>query len=154
MNKKQKKEFDELIVDFKEILKKNSLKITKQREAILEAVFLCDCHFTPESLHQDVSKTFPEYKIGIATIYRSLQLLEVEGLVTSISFGVNGKKYEYGRKEHHDHMVCNSCGKLIEFHNETIENKQEEIAKEYGFKIEDHTMQIFGTCKECQEEER
>ena len=136
--------------DFRAILKRNTLKITRQRDAILETIFTAKEHFTPEKLNQMVAHNFPHLKVGIATIYRTLLLLESEGIVTSISFGANGKKYEYGKKEHHDHMICDECGKLIEFYDDTIEQKQIDVAAKYNFKIRSHSMQIHGTCKECQ----
>ncbi len=146
--------FEKLQNEFLEILKKNSLKMTKQREAILKTIFAYKGHFIPETLHLEVQKSFPRLKVGIATIYRTLQLLESEQIVTSISFGTNGKKYEYGKKDHHDHMICNGCGKLIEFCDDIIEKQQEEIAKKIGFKIKSHSMQIYGICKECQEKSK
>jgi Fur family ferric uptake transcriptional regulator len=142
--------YKNLQLEFREILKNNSLKMTKQREIILEVIFSYRGHFIPETLHIEVQKKYPDLKIGIATIYRTLQLLESEQIVTSISFGANGKKYEYGRKDHHDHMVCNSCGVLIEFYDDIIEKQQERIAKKSGFKIKSHSMQIYGICKKCQ----
>ena len=72
-------------------------------------------------------------------------------MVTSISFGANGKKYEAGTKDHHDHMICDSCGKIIEFCDEVIEELQEKVALKHQFKIIDHVMQIHGICKECQD---
>ena len=71
-------------------------------------------------------------------------------MVASISFGVSGKMYEFGEKEHHDHMICTICGQITEFVDEEIENRQDAIAKELGFKISDHSMQIYGICKDCQ----
>jgi len=150
MTKNEKKEFDALIKDFQDLLKANGLKITKQRDAILETIFTTKKHFTPEELNRGVAEKFPHLKVGIATIYRTLLLLENKGIVTSISFGANGKKYEYGKKAHHDHMICNDCGKLIEFYDETIENQQIKIAEKNNFKIRTHSMQIYGICEKCQ----
>lgn len=153
MTKAQKKEFAKLLEEFKALLRSNGLKITKQREAILATIFTSNGHFTPETLHRKVAKDFQELKTGIATVYRTLVLLESERIVTSISFGVNGKKYEYGRKEHHDHMICDKCGKIIEFLSKLVEEEQVRVAKKAGFKIRDHSMQIYGSCKECQEKQ-
>ena len=145
--------FDELHRDFLELLKKNGLKSTQQRDAILEAVYEHKGHFSSEELHREVQEQFPHLKVGIATIYRSLGLLEEAGLVTSIALGTEGKRYEYGRKEHHDHMVCDRCGKLIEFMDEVIEKRQEAIAKEAGFRVTSHSMQIHGICADCRKKE-
>lgn len=142
--------YDKLLMDFKELLKQNNLKYTHQREVILESLYNSKDHLTPELLHDLIQKKFPDLKIGIATVYRTLSLLEDSNMVTSLSFGVAGKKYELDNKHHHDHMICTQCNTIIEFYNDDIERLQEEVAKESAFKISSHTMQIYGTCQECQ----
>jgi Fur family ferric uptake transcriptional regulator len=133
------------------VLKKNNLKATKQRELILDYIYNFGNHFTPEELHHEITKEKTE-KIGIATIYRTLSLLEKEQMITSISFGANGKKFEVGGKKHHDHMICDKCGVIIEFFDEEIEKLQEKVALSYNFKTLNHIMQIHGICKECQKD--
>ncbi|MFT5661438.1 MAG: Fur family ferric uptake transcriptional regulator [Sulfurimonas sp.] len=142
--------YTQLLNDFKTLLKENSLKFTIQREVILETLYKSDEHLTPESLHHLIQENFPDLKTGIATVYRTLALLEDSQMVTSLSFGAQGKKYELGAKEHHDHMICTSCGDITEFVDEEIENRQDSIAESLGFKISDHSMQIYGICKDCQ----
>ena len=142
-------EYEQLLEDFKKLLKENSLKFTIQREVILETLYNSDEHLTPESLHHLIQENFPDLKTGIATIYRTLSLLEDSQMVTSLSFGAQGKKYELGAKEHHDHMICTECGNITEFVDEEIEKRQDAIAQTLGFKISDHSMQIYGTCKKC-----
>lgn len=144
-------EYEQLLSDFKALLKKNSLKFTIQREVILETLYKSDEHLTPESLHHLIQENFPDLKTGIATVYRTLALLEESNMVTSLSFGAQGKKYELGAKEHHDHMICTSCGTITEFVDEEIEKRQDSIAEQLGFKISDHSMQIYGVCKNCQQ---
>jgi len=146
--------YEELLDEFKRLLKTNNLKFTRQREVILKTLYESDEHFSPESLHSLIKKEYPKLNVGIATIYRTLNLLEENSLVTSISFGVQGKKFEIGNKPHHDHMICTECGKIIEFEDEVIEERQYDIAKKYDFKIKSHIMQLFGLCKECQEKEK
>jgi len=143
-------EYDALLEQFKILLKKNGEKFTIQREIILETLYNSDEHLTPEALHQLIQKKHPELKTGIATIYRTLSRLEESDIVTSLSFGAQGKKYELGTKDHHDHMICTECSEIIEFVDDEIEKRQESIAKEFGFKIKDHSMQIYGLCKNCQ----
>lgn len=143
-------EYDQLLEDFKALLKKNSLKFTIQREVILETLYKSQEHLTPEGLHHEIQEKFPQLKVGIATVYRTLSLLETSNMVTSLSFGAQGKKYELGSKDHHDHMICTDCGKIIEFVDPDIEKRQEEIAQRLGFKICEHSMQIFGLCQDCQ----
>ena len=150
MKKIENVDYDALLEEFKRLLKTNNLKFTKQREVILKVLYSNSDHFSPETLHSLIKEKYPKLNVGIATIYRTLNLLEENGIVTSISFGVQGKKYELGNKPHHDHMICTECGSIIEFEDEVIEKRQYEIAKQYDFLIKDHLMQLFGICKECQ----
>ena len=142
-------EYTELLSNFKTLLKKNALKFTIQREVILETLYNSDEHLTPESLHHLIQEKFPDLKTGIATVYRTLSLLEDSKMVTSLSFGAQGKKYELGAKEHHDHLICTECGSITEFVDEQIESRQHHIADKLGFKMKDHSMQIYGYCKNC-----
>ena len=142
--------YEKLLEKFKGILKNNTLKFTKQRELILKFLYENDEHFTPGEIYMQLKKEHPEINIGIATVYRTLTLLEDSGIASSISFGTQGKKYELGLKKHHDHLICTSCGDIIEFFDEIIEDEQEKIAKKFNFKMTDHTMKIVGLCEKCQ----
>jgi len=139
-----------LLDEFTRLLKKNSLKFTRQREAILRALYENEGHFSPEDIHRFVSRQNPDLNVGIATIYRTLALLEDADLAESISFGKDGKKYEIGLKKHHDHLVCTECGTIIEFTDDVIEARQEAIARQHHFRMTDHTMKIVGLCEACQ----
>ena len=142
-------EYNALLSSFKELLKNNSLKYTRQREVVLKTLYEKNDHFTPEDLYIYLKSTYPELNIGIATVYRTLNLLEESHMVTSISFGVAGKKFELANKPHHDHMICKSCGLIIEFQNDKIEELQNEIAHANKFKITSHLMQLRGLCEKC-----
>lgn len=142
--------YDKLLEEFKDLLKKNGEKFTIQREVILETLYNSNEHLTPEALHQLIQKKNPELKTGIATVYRTLSRLEDSDIVTSLSFGAQGKKYELGAKDHHDHMICTQCGNITEFVDDEIEKRQHVIADKSGFKMQDHSMQIYGLCKNCQ----
>jgi Fur family ferric uptake transcriptional regulator len=146
--------YDELLKEFKKILKANALKFTKQREAILSTLYNNPQHFTSENLYLLVKEKHPELNIGIATVYRTLSLLEENGLVSSISLGTEGKKYEIANKPHHDHLICTVCGKIVEFENEQIEKLQQQVAEENGFVLTDHLMQLYGVCSECQKDQK
>jgi len=143
-------EYEQLLLDFKKILQKNSLRFTVQREVILETLYNLDEHLTPESLYNIIQEKYPNLKIGIATVYRTLSLLEDAQMVTFLSFGAQGKKYELGAKKHHDHLICTLCGTITEFVDEEIEARQHLITEKLGFKMSDHSMQIYGICKNCQ----
>ena len=142
-------EYNKLLSDFKQLLKVNGLKFTIQREVILEMLYNSDEHLTPEGLHHLIQQKHPELNTGIATVY--LSLLEDSDMVTSLSFGAQGKKYELGAKDHHDHIICTSCSNITEFVDEQIEQRQREITEALGFVMQEHSMQIYGICKSCQE---
>lgn len=144
--------YEKLLEKFKTLLKNNTLKFTKQRELILKFLYENDGHYTPEDIYILLKKEHPEINMGIATVYRTLALLEESHIASSISFGAAGKKYELGLKKHHDHLICTNCGKIIEFYDPVIEERQEEIAKKYNFQMTDHTMKIVGICEDCQTE--
>jgi len=144
-------EYNKLLSDFKQLLKVNGLKFTIQREVILEMLYNSDEHLTPEGLHHLIQQKHPELNTGIATVYRTLSLLEDSDMVTSLSFGAQGKKYELGAKDHHDHIICTECGSITEFVDEQIEMRQREITEALGFVMQEHSMQIYGICNSCQE---
>ncbi len=143
-------DYNFLSTELKRVLKENSLKYTRQREAVLKTLYTHNGHHTPEELLQLIRNDFVDINIGIATLYRTLALFEESGLAESISFGKDGKKYEIGHQHHHDHLVCLECGKIIEFHDDIIESRQLEVAKKFNFKMSDHTMKIVGICSKCQ----
>jgi len=144
-------DYPSLLENFKALLKINGLKYTLQREHILKALYKSNKHLSPELLYNEIKLDAPELNIGIATIYRTLTLLEEAGLVTSISLDKQGKKYELADKEHHDHMICTNCGKIIEFIDNEIEERQKQISKQHKFQMTGHSMQIYGLCSKCQQ---
>ncbi len=134
---------------FRDFLNRKDLKKTKERDIILEAVFDTHDHFDAEEL----LILFRQKKIPVsrATIYRTLDLLVECRLVKKISFGEAHFRYEhiFGH-EHHDHLICNQCGQIIEFYNKDLEELQKKICRQYDFKEQDHSLRIFGLCKSCQ----
>lgn len=146
--------YNQALNRFKDLIKNSSMKYTKQREIILESLYKSSSHLTPEELYLKIKEYYPNLNIGIATVYRTLNFLEENHLATSISFGVQGKKYEFGEKKHHDHIICIKCGAIVEFLDEFIEKRQIEIAKARGYEMIEHSMQIFGICPKCQKLKR
>lgn len=147
-------EYNKLLTDFKQLLKANGLKFTIQREVILEMLYNSDEHLTPEGLHHLIQEKHPDLNTGIATVYRTLSLLEESDMVTSLSFGAQGKKYELGAKDHHDHIICTQCGSITEFVDEEIEQRQKQITEALGFVMQEHSMQIYGICNQCQKKQQ
>ena len=140
---------EETIEELKKIVKQKGLKYTEQRELVLIILMNADEHLSAEEVYNEIKINYPESNVGIATVYRALGFLEEVTLITSITFGSDGKKYESNAKAHHDHLICTSCGKIVEFVDDEIEKRQERIAKKNNFKITSHSMQLFGTCSDC-----
>lgn len=129
-------------------LKEHDFKLTNQRKKIIETVFASHDHFTADDLY-DVLREKGE-SISKATIYRTLSLLCESSLVESRDFGRGQLYYEHVLgHEHHDHLICNGCGKVVEFKNPDLEALQAKVAKGRGFRIESHSLRIFGICKAC-----
>ena len=104
---------------------------------------------------EDVYKALIEADedVGLATVYRVLTQFETAGLVMRHHFEGGHSVFELTSVDHHDHIVCNKCGRVEEFFDEIIETQQDKIAEKYGFKITDHSMYLYGICASCQKEE-
>ena len=133
----------------KAIIKNKGLKYTKQREIIFETILNSKKHLNADELNIIINKKYPAEKIGIATIYRALAFLEESNLISSISLHKDGKESEPSIKKHHDHLICVKCNKIVEFLDDSIEKKQEQIAQQNGFKLLKHTMYLYGICSNC-----
>lgn len=141
---------EEVIDELKKIVKQKGLKYTEQREIVLNILIHADGHLSAEEVYNLIKSKKPDSNIGIATVYRALGFLEEVNLITSITFGAEGKKYESNTKEHHDHLICTNCGKIVEFMDCEIEKRQDKVAKKNLFKITSHSMQLYGVCDTCQ----
>ena len=131
-------------------LRNAGLKVTLPRIKILQ---ILESSSTKHLSAEDVYKALIEADedVGLATVYRVLTQFESAGLVMRHHFEGGHSVFELTSVEHHDHIVCNSCGSVEEFFDDLIEEQQEKIAKKYGFKITDHNMYLYGICKHCQE---
>ena len=130
-------------------LRKAGLKVTLPRVKILQILENSDNkHLSAEDVYKALIGA--EEDVGLATVYRVLTQFESAGLVMRHHFEGGHSIFELTSVDHHDHIVCNNCGKVEEFYDEIIEGQQEQIAKKYGFKITDHSMYLYGICQECQ----
>jgi len=127
-------------------LAKHSLKLTRQREYILTAFMKME-HVTAEQLYYTLAKKDPH--IGLATIYRTLKLFCETGLAQERHFGSQTLFDNVTHKGHNDHLICTSCGKIIEFQNCQIEQLQEDVASRNGFTIQTHRLELYGLCSQC-----
>ena len=126
-------------------LTNNALKMTDQRKTILESLADLSTHFTLEELLEAVQRK--RNGIGQATLYRTMRLFVDAGLVDEHRFDDGVTRYEVQDDDtHHDHLICLSCGKIIEFEDEFIEQRQEALAQQYGMRITTHKMELYGHC--------
>ena len=132
-------------------LEDHNLKHTKQREAILEIFLSIEGHITGDDLYQQVRERHSN--IGYTTVYRTMKLLCDAGLASERHFDDGLTRYEI-EHEHHDHLVCTRCGKIIEFECDMIESAQERIAASYGFRVLRHRHELYGHCADCQKIDR
>jgi Fur family transcriptional regulator, ferric uptake regulator len=133
---------------FQNFASSKGLKSTKQRDTILDCFLSCDQHLSTEELYLKLKESMPG--IGFATVYRTLKLFAESGIAREIQFGDGQTRYEHLHAgEHHDHLVCTRCGAILEFENETIEKLQFEVARDHGFTIINHKLELYGICKNC-----
>jgi Fur family ferric uptake transcriptional regulator len=132
---------------------KAGLKRTAQRDLILDVFLRTQEHLSSEDLYRLVQKEDPN--IGQTTVYRTLKLLTEAGLAREVRFGDGLTHYEHNYKqEHHDHMICTECGKIIEFFSAELEALQDEMAAKHDFEPTQHSLRIFGLCRECRCEQQ
>lgn len=132
-------------------LKKAGLKVTLPRMKILEILeSSAQRHMSAEDIYKTLIEANDE--IGLATVYRVLTQFESAGLVERHHFEGGQAVFEINDGEHHDHLVCMKCGKVVEFFDDIIEKRQHKIAEEKGFELTDHSMILYGLCdnEECQ----
>jgi Fur family ferric uptake transcriptional regulator len=132
-------------------LHENDYKITPQRRVILK-VFLdnVEHHLSAEEIYNIVRVTNPE--IGLATVYRTLDLLAELEILQKVNFGDGRSRYEFSDTEvhHHHHLICLKCCEVTEFDDDKLEELEAAIGKKSGFKIIDHQVKFFGYCQKCQ----
>jgi len=129
-------------------LKDKGLHESKIRDLVVETFLGTDKHLGLEAILELVRKRDPG--VGMATVYRTMRLLEEAGLAEGRHFGSGGTLYEVsGERPHHDHLVCQSCGVIVEFVSEPIEKLQDEVAAEHGFVLRQHRHELFGLCSQC-----
>jgi Fur family ferric uptake transcriptional regulator len=139
---------------FKSVLKQRGLKVTNQRAAILEVLSSRPGkHMTAEEIYDCVKKTYPD--IGLATVYRTIQLLSELGLIDKLNLDDGYVRYEIGVKKseevchRHHHLICLDCGKIYAFQDDLLENLEKRIAETLGFEVVDHEVKLYGHCKKC-----
>ena len=139
-------------IDFKEKLKEKGCKLTMQRRSVLDVMMEHDGeHLSTEEIYDQVKRKFPE--IGLATVYRTVQLFEEMGIVDRLNLDDGCSRFELakeGRIHHHHHLICEKCNKVFEVEHDLLDDIEKEIERKYGFKIHDHNVMFYGICKDCE----
>ena len=133
---------------FREFMLDKGLKSTRQREVILDEFLRVGSHISTEELYLRLRRKNPQ--LGYATVHRTLKLFAECGIAEQRHFGDGQARYEASDlDEHHDHLICVTCGRIVEFEDPRIERLQEEVARQHGFSIERHRLELYGCCESC-----
>lgn len=135
---------------YREFLAAKGQRLTRERSIIVEEIFSSHEHFDADTLIERLAQNRGEKRVSRSTIYRSLNLLEEAGLIRKVARQEDREIFEhdYGYPQH-DHLVCRKCGTLIEFHNDAINEVLAEIARQRGFRIDGHRLEVQGLCDAC-----
>ncbi len=134
---------------FKEHLRQQGLKSTAQRDDIAHVFFASNRHISVEELYNAVKQI--NSRIGYATVYRTMKLLTECGLAVERHFRDAEARYEsVAEGHHHDHLICEACGKIIEFEDRRIDTLQGEVARRFGFQLTGRKVELYGHCRTCQ----
>ncbi|WP_346887292.1 Fur family transcriptional regulator [Clostridium sp. UBA1056] len=142
---------NEKIENLKLILKEKGYKLTPQRRSILDEIIKNEgSHLTTEEIYDLVKVNCPE--IGLATVYRTVQLLEDMGVLYKLDLDDGCNRYELcdeDESHQHHHLICQNCGKVIEVEGDLLEELEQGIEKKYNFKIKNHSLKFYGICDNC-----
>lgn len=143
---------NKVISDVEEKLRAGEYKLTPRREHILRVILENkDKHLSAEEIYNLVKQKAPD--VGLATVYRTLELFLDFDIIHSIDFGDGRKRYEFGEQQgerhHHHHLICTRCGKILEVNEDLLEDLEFRVTQAYEFTIVDHQLKFFGYCKDC-----
>ncbi len=141
--------FDIFLENFKKNVSKIGLKNSIQKDYILKTLYFSVEHLTADEISNKIKQDY-NVSIGIATVYRAMKFFSDLKLVNQLDIGDGIVRYELNISEHHDHLICTSCGKIIEFTDDFIELNQIKIAEKNNFILKEHVMTIYGLCENCQ----
>lgn len=142
-----------VISDVGEKLKAKESKLTTRRELILRVLLENNGkHLSAEEVYNLVKREAPD--VGLATVYRTLELFQEFDLIQTIDFGDGRKRYEFGSESgenhhHHHHLICTKCGSIIEVNEDLLEELENRVSKKHNFTVTDHQLKIFGVCDQC-----
>ncbi|WP_333783092.1 Fur family transcriptional regulator [Lutispora saccharofermentans] len=136
----------------KKKIKEKGFKFTPQRKSILDVIIANEGkHLSAEEIYEMVKNNCPD--IGLATVYRTMQILDEAGMVYKHNFDDGRSRYElYHDEDHqHHHLICINCGKVVEVEEDLLEQLEHEVESKYDFSIINHNLKFFGYCRECRD---
>ena len=137
-----------LLERFRRHLRDHHQPVTRQRDLVAQVVFLSDEHLSVEEIIRRIRER--DESVGTATVYRTLEVLVESGLVRAHDFGEGFKRYEpMPAQTHHEHLICERCGRVVEFQNVQLERMLPMIADEHAYQHQRHRVEIYGVCGEC-----
>jgi Fur family ferric uptake transcriptional regulator len=141
-----------LLERFRRFLRDHRLPVTRQRDLVAQTVLLAEDHLSVDGIRRRLREKGE--RVGTATVYRTLDVLLESGLVRAHDFGEGFKRYEpMPAQAHHEHLICERCGRVVEFQNERLERMLPIIADEHAFQHDRHRVEIYGVCRECRQRE-
>ena len=141
-----------LLERFRRHLREHHQPVTRQRDRVAQVVFRSDDHLSVDGILRELKQQGEQ--VGIATVYRTLDLLVESGLVRAHEFGEGFRRYEpMTTQAGHEHLICERCGRVVEFANERLERMLPVLADEQGFQHQRHRVEIYGVCRECRQGE-
>jgi Fur family ferric uptake transcriptional regulator len=139
---------DDELRQIERALRRRGLRWTNQRKLVASVALRNHAHFSAEQLLELCREQ--DRAISRATVYRTLGMLEDAGFVEGLDTGEGGRKFEHVLGHaHHDHMICTSCGAIIEFRDDELERRQDVAARRHGFSIASHSLKLYGVCRAC-----
>ncbi|WP_040912224.1 peroxide-responsive transcriptional repressor PerR [Lentibacillus jeotgali] len=131
-------------------LRDSGVRITPQRHAVLEYLLNSMVHPTADDIYKALEGKFPN--MSVATVYNNLRVLRKIGLVRELTYGDSSSRFDFNSSEHY-HIICEECGKIVDFHYPTLDEVESLAEQVTGFDVSHHRMEIYGKCEECQQME-
>ena len=133
-------------------LRRRGYKLTPQRQAIIRMAVLSEDHLTPAALHGKLHCDHPG--IGLVTVYRTLEILARLGLICEVHAGGSCRSYVLSTPEHHHHLICSQCGRVLDFSSHNLRQLRKRLSQETGFEIRGQLLEFVGLCVECLRRQR
>lgn len=132
-------------------LKGSGVRITPQRHAVLEFLINSMTHPTADEIYKALEGKFPN--MSVATVYNNLRVFRETGLVRELTYGDSSSRFDCNTSDHY-HIICDSCGKIVDFHYPSLHEVESLAEQVTGFDVSHHRMEVYGTCEKCKKERK